>query len=95
MLVGWTFNISRLLFFSVCFVFVSQPDCFQFSPETILKLISECKELIYIGDLATWSISEGKVERIRDSLRNKNLDVTIVYRNDCKPDITMQSIRGE
>lgn len=60
-----------------------------------MKLIYACKELRLIGDLATWLVSEEDMEYIRNTLKRKNLDVTVVYKDECKPNITMQSIRGK
>lgn len=67
----------------------------QFKQKTVLKFIAECKQLKLIGDLNTWSVPEKVLNKIRSQLRNKNLDVSVLYKDEFLPYITMQNIKGE
>ncbi|KAK7602100.1 hypothetical protein V9T40_009541 [Parthenolecanium corni] len=62
--------------------------------QTVMEFILQFKDLRLLGDLFIWGIPDKMVRNIKNKLRSKNLDITLLWNQNCESVVTMNSLRG-
>ncbi|XP_065210003.1 uncharacterized protein LOC135838347 [Planococcus citri] len=78
---------------SLKYFILNSSESRTFKQKTVLKFILECQKLKHVGDFHTWAVPIKGLNGLRSALKDRNLDVNILYKSDLVPYITMQNIK--